>query len=210
MGLCEDILNGYNSGCENNQRRFVQKIVLLNKSDILEYKILKSRLDINGGLNIDHSIYFRLKDGKKGISVTNIHNGYNVNGTWDFSENDYSQNYTHSIKFITTGYNDSLAYFLSVINTALYFATLCMSDGTVLVFGFDNGLHSSSYKVDLQGANGVTQITLQTGKNEEEYNAPFIYQSGNIAQNDFDNLFADLPPIQVGEFSDDFNNDYKV
>lgn len=207
MGFCEDLIRGYSVGCTNDQRLFVQKLVLINKSNVLEYFVRKSSVDIEDNFNCNHNIVFRLNEGEKGKLISQIDNARNVFATHERSEDSNISEWLHSVNFIIQGYNESLICFLNNLNVAHYFAAAMLTDGTVIIYGFDNGLRPNNYSVDLQGNNGVTNIKLETSKGEEEQEQPYIY-GGNIS--DFDNLFQDIAPIELGDFNNDFNNDFFI
>lgn len=206
MSLCEDLIKGYSVGCTNDQRLFVQKLVLINKSDVSNYIVRKSSLILDN-YTCRHSILFRLKENASGKLIDQIHTAKNVYGTHERSEDLNVSEYTHAVNFIVDGYKESLICFLNNLNKSHYFAALKLTDNTVVIYGFDNGLRPNNYSFDLQSNNGVTQIKLETAKGEEEQEQPYIY-GGN--SNDFDNLFQDIAPIELGDFNNDFNNDFFI
>ena len=211
MGFCEDLINGYGVGCSNDQRLFIQKLVLINKSSVLEYLVRKSSIDIENNYNCAHDIVFRLKENESGKLISQIDNARNVSGTHERSEDLNVSEWNHSVSFIVQGYNESLICFLNNLNVAHYFAAAMLTDGTVIIYGFDNGLRPNNYSVDLQGNNGVTNIKLETAKGEEEQEQPYIYKSLNSTpESDFNNLFADIPAFEFGDFNNDFNNDFFI
>lgn len=211
MGFCEDLINGYSVGCTNDQRLFIQKLVLINKSSVLDYLVKKTSVGIDNAFNCNHNIVFRLKEGERGKLISQIHNARNVFGSHERSEDSNVSEWTHSVSFIVQGYNENLICFLNNLNTAHYFAAAMLTDGTVIIYGFDNGLRPNNYSIDLQGNNGVTSVKLETAKSEEEQEQPYIYNSlASTPENDFNNLFADIPDFTSGDFNNDFNNDFFI
>lgn len=211
MNLCKDLLKGYDVGCEVAQRQFVQSVVLINKSDVLDYSINKPKLDINNNYNCAYSVNFRLKEGSKGKAISNLATGRSVSGTHESSLNDNVFEYTHNVNFVVNGYDERTACFLHNLIKGYYFAALLLTDGTVIIYGFDHGLRLNGMNVDLAGNAGITSIKLSTGKNEEESDMPYIYKSASSSEVlDYENLFADIPQFRSGDFNNDFNNDFFI
>ena len=70
------------------------------------------------------------------------------------------------------------------------FVVACQAkDGTVEIYGLENGLTNADYTYDIQGGNGGSALVLQSMENSQEGVLPYTYKSLD-ASADFDSLFA--------------------
>src|SRR5690606_14491773 len=94
---------------------------------------------------------------------------------------------------------------------AKYFAAIQYTDGTVEIYGFENGLTTDDYDFDLQNNGGGSFINLISPESGMEDEPPYIYVPlTGTANEDFNNLFVDIPDVNIGDFNDDFNNDFDI
>src|SRR5699024_3413532 len=106
-----------------------------------------------------HRVYFKLKDNKKGFSFENIATSDQVFGVCEKKETDNFPEYKHKLNFIFTGLNESDKQLLLSFNLSNYFGAICYTDGTVEIYGFENGLKANDYSIDYQNNGWVAPIT---------------------------------------------------
>lgn len=211
MSVCSDLKNGYSIPCINSQRVHAQRLVLINKSDVEEYIVERSSEDIEGNFTCRHNLLFKLKAGKKGFSVKSITKGLNIFGSFSRAEKNNIIEYGHLVQLLVMGFDLSSICFLQQLDKGFYFAALLLTDGSVIIYGFENGLNPVNYKVDIQNTAGGTILSLQSDPEEQEDEMPFLYKNlTNTESEDFDNLFEDIPTIAGGDFNNDFNNDFFI
>jgi len=211
MSSCIDLKLGYEVPCVVTQRRYVQRVVLINKSDVEESIVERSSVGIDDVFTCRHHILFKLKTDKKGFQISSSVNGFNVFGTFSRSEKDNVVEYLHTVQFPSVGVDVTTKCFLQQLDFSFYFAALMLTDGTVEIYGFENGLRLGDYKVDVQNTMGGTGLSLVSGADEQEIEMPYIYKNLTSTESeDFDNLFEDIAEISGGDFNNDFNNDFLI
>ena len=211
MSNCEKLFTGYSLDCAPPQRKFWQRAVLLNKSDVAEYLIARPTVSPLGVYSCAHHIRFKLTEGATGFEVKNLDTAFNVFGTSQRSEKNDTVQHSHSIQFALMGAEAEIKCFLGRLEQAFYFAALMYTDGTVEIYGFENGLKPDNYTIDLQNTAGGTIIKLQSPSDEQEQDLPYLYRSMEATpEEDFDNLFAGITVISGGDFNNDFNNDFFI
>ena len=107
------------------------------------------------------------------------------------------------------GANEETKVILKHLDFAEYFAAIQYMDGTVEIYGFENGLTSDDYDFDLQTNGGGSFINLVSPESGSEDMPPYVYSPlTGSATEDFNNLFADISDVKLGDFNYDFNNDF--
>lgn len=194
---CINVNTGLNVCNGITGRRYYQKIVLINKDDVKEHVILPMGM-----------IRFQLKENKSGILFKGKDNLLSFNASVSQVTVDGIPNYVHSVTVPVFGVSAETKAILRELVSASYFAAIMFIDGTIEIYGFHNLLKAEDYDYSVQTEGGLI-ITLSSPQDNEEDDLPYIYTSDNPIR-DFENLFQDVPDAVLGDFSDDFSNDFDI
>lgn len=207
MSLCAKILKGFDLECDGAvYKKYFQNIVLVNRADVNEFAITSNY--------VKNRIYFNLNEGKTGFLFRSTENGSSINAEFSKSLKDGIVYYDHKLDVPIIGINEESKTMLKQLDNADYFAAVHFKDGTIEIHGFNFGLKTDPYTYTPQGTGGAI---LPLVSKYSEYDPPYIYVPSldpnatgydPDAIEDFDNLFADIPPIFGGDFNDDFNDDF--
>lgn len=195
--LCAKIFNDVDLSCVNLPRKYFQQFVAINKSDIDSYTINKTDFSVASPV-CEYSVEFTLKEGKKGFFFMLPQNGTAVFGTYDktVGENLAVPQYVHNVSFFMGGASEQSKCILDALDKGSYVVALQLMDGTVEIYGIDNGLSTGDYTFDLQANGGGSVIVLSSNESTPEGNLPLVYkpQSGGDAGADFDSAFENTTP----------------
>lgn len=207
--VCDKLRRGLDLNCIPIAKKYYQKVVLINRSDILNKRIVTSYTDINGDYFCANRVYFKLFEGLKGFSFKMNENSFSIFANFEKSEVENNSQYNHSVNIVVAGVTEDIKCLLQQIDKGDYFGVAQFYDGTIEVFGFEYGLKSNGYVYDPHNSSGGTVLKLSSNTEALEDFPPFIYknQEGN-EQIDFDNDFEDVIFDINGDFNDDFNNDF--
>lgn len=207
---CEKLRTGVDMACGSYQKRYYQQLVLVNRSDLLNKKIVVSSVSIDDVHTCRHRVFFNLKPGKTGYRFTLGENASSIYGTAEKTIEEGVPQYVHSINMVLLGVDEASKCILSQLDKADYFGALQFYDGTIEIFGFEYGMTTGEYAYDPQNSGGGAIIKLVSLETSLEDELPFIYKSatvnGEIA--DFDANFAVNIFNENGDFNADFNNDF--
>ena len=210
---CVKLYRGQDITCQSNYKKYYQQVVLVNKDDVKNHVITSNVPTYSGKSNIStlHRIRFYLKPGKKGYLFRGPENANTYLATFSKETDDNIPQYVHSVQLPIFGAKESTKVILKTLDFAKYFAAVQYMDGTVEIYGFENGLTTDDYDYDLQGGGGGSILTLISKDNGMEDDPPYVYipTDGN-ANEDFNNLFVDIPNVVLGDFNDDFNDDFDI
>lgn len=186
--ICDRLRSGLDAACTPLKRRFFQQAVLIPKSDILEYEIQRGDDDVCA-----YSATMTLRPGTTGYLFIGPETGSSFFGSFDKSLSDFGMvQYNHNVSILITGVTEQQKCVLAALDKAGVVAALQFTDGTVELYGLENGLTTQDYTYDVQGGGGGAAIVLSSGDTRLENTLPLIYQSaipGNEGA-DFDSLFA--------------------
>jgi len=210
MSICEQIRNGQDITCITPERKYYQQVVLVNRSDVEDYRIMTSSLDIADNYTCRHRVFFKLFEEKAGFRFTSFENGMNIFGLCEKTVNNGIAQYSHSVNIVLVGVEEDTKCLLKQIDGGDYFAALQYYDGTIEIFGFEYGLTSSNWSYDPANLSGGAIIKLNSMADSLEDEPPFVYrsQTPNNEIIDFDNNFADVVFDAEGDFNFDFNFDF--
>lgn len=207
MSVCLDLMKGFDLECDGAvYRKYYQNIVLVNRADVDQFYISTTATQ--------HRIYFNLNSGKTGFLFRNTENGGVINADFSKTTDKGINYYEHKLSMPIVGVNEDSKTMLKQLDKADYFAAIHFKDGTVEIHGFNFGLKTQDYTYQPQGSGGAI---LDLVSKYREYDPPYVYvpsldpdDTGYDPQAiiDFNNLFADIPPIYGGDFNDDFNDDF--
>lgn len=209
MSVCLDLMKGFDLECDGAvYKKYYQNIVLVNRADVDQFYISSTATQ--------HRIYFNLNSGKTGYLFRSTENGGSINADFSKSTQKGINYYDHKLNIPVVGINENSKTLLKQLDKADYFAAIQFKDGTVEIYGFNFGLKTQNYSYQPQGSGGTT---LDLVSKYKEYDPPYVYVPSldyndtgydPQAEIDFNNLFADIPPIYGGDFNNDFNDDFYI
>lgn len=206
---CIKLRQGQNSTCRTYARKYFQQVVLINKTDVEQHLILSPQNNQNDEYSCRYRIAFKLFEEKKGFRFTSNENGNNIFGTFSKSIKEGIPQYKHTIQLPIFGVSEENRCILEQLDNSDYFGVLQYYDGTVEVFGFENGITTADYDYDPANNAGGGIITLESNVDEDDM--PYVYfNSTGTEGDDFDNDFEDVVDLPEGDFNDDFNDDYYI
>lgn len=207
---CETLRAGFNASCIVPAKQYYQQVVLVNRADVLNKRIVTSRTSIADEYLCRHRVFFDLKPGKTGFRFTLNENASQIFGIAEKTTTEGIPQYSHSVNIVVLGVDEDIKCLLKQLDNSDYFAALQYYDGLVEVFGFEYGLTTSNYSYDPHNLSGGAIIKLNSLSGSLEDELPFIYKSGELngENEDFNNNFADNVFDINGDFNSDFNNDF--
>lgn len=206
---CETLRRGLDLRCTSNYKKYFQKIVLVNRADILNKKIVTSFTNIEGEFFCRNRVFFNLKENLKGFAFEMNENASQIFATFEKSIVENIPQYLHSANIVVLGVTEDIKCLFTQLDYADYFAVAQFYDGTIEVFGFDYGLSTVNYTYDPHNSSGGAVLRLNSLSDALEDNPPYIYKSqSGSEQEDFDNNFEDVIFDILGDFNSDFNNDF--
>lgn len=192
--ICAKLLSGQDAVCEQLKRRYYQQAVVINKSDIDPASVTFTKTDYEAATpTCAYNVQFALKAGKTGYIFRGPQNGDNYFGTFDKALSDLGfTQYTHNASVLIVGATESAKCILESLDRGSFVVAYQFTDGTVEMYGFENGLSTGDYTYDVQGGGGGTAIVLSSNENTPENYLPLIYASSTPGQEgeDFDSAFA--------------------
>jgi len=192
--ICAILKNGQDAACIAPVRRFYQQAVLINKTDIDTTTVV---LSVPTDEICDYNVQFSLKEGKTGLRFTGSESGSTYKGYFDKSVSDlgYVQ-YKHNAQILVVGSTEEAKCILDSIGKGKFVAVYQLTDGSVEVYGWENGLSAGDFTYDVQEGGGGTAIVLSSMDLSPENYVPLAYKSltlnGETA--DFDANFENAAP----------------
>lgn len=191
---CALLLAGQDSACEAPARKFWQQAVVINKQDIDPSSVEVTRTDFDSETpTCAYNVQFSLKDGKTGFSFIGPETGTSFFGSFDKSLSDLGHvQYIHNSSMLVVGNTESAMCILDSLSKGLFVVAFQYTDGTVVIYGLENGLTAQDFTYDPQAGGGGQAIVLSSLENAPERYLPLIYKSeipGNETA-DFDSAFA--------------------
>jgi len=194
--ICEKLSRNIDNQCASPARKWEQRVALIPYDDITNYT-----LDASGD-NHSADIFLNLNY-NGGHHIVTSANASSINASFTMSRDENIPRYSHSVTFPIIGVDNLQMSSLRQIDATKYVAFVRFSDGTIKIFGLENGLKSTGYSYTPQSSSGGGSITLKSDYTEAFQ--PLVY-SGNPSN--FDNDFNN-PIIQLtGDYNDDYNGDY--
>lgn len=188
--LCAKLVNGSGDNCIAPARKYFQQAVIINHTDIDTKTI--SLPDPDTGA-CDYKIVFALKAGTTGYRIVGPEAGSSFYGSFDKTRSDlgYPQ-YIHNVGILITGITEADKCILNSLDKGSFVVALQSKDGTVEIYGANNGLTTGDYTYNIQEGGGGTQVILSSVEDAPEGNLPLVYESSVPGQEtvDFDDAFA--------------------
>lgn len=195
---CVKLLNGLDISCQDFVNKYYQQVVLINRSDVNEV-VIKNSDDF-------HRISFNLNAGASGFLFAGNEAGDVYKANFDKETENGIPLYGHSVELPVVGTAEHIKILLKQLDAADMFAAVQFKDGTVEIYGFENGLATQDYTYEAQSGTGGAVIEL-TSKHQE-YSPPYVYFASGNETAHFNALFAGLPAVIGGDFNNDFSNDF--
>jgi len=194
--ICERLTRNIDNRCGSPARKFEQRLVLIPYDDILSYVIDTS--------NDNHSAeFYLLPTYSGGHHIVSNANGDNISASFNMSRDENIPRYTHTVNFPIIGIEGKVMNALRKIDATKYVAVLRFGDGTIKIYGLENGLKSTGYSYTPQSRSGGGRISLKSDFTESFQPFEYSGDKGNF-DNDFNNPVITL----TGDYNDDYNDSY--
>ena len=190
VAICAELKGGHDFSCTRNfAKKYFQEAVFINLADI-------DRLagdPVIGGVACDYNIAMALKARKSGYAIKLPENGNAIKGFVAKSRDDNGRNqYLHQVQFMLMGASEDVKCTLDKLDQGRYAVALQLTDGTVEIYGWYNGLSTADYTYDIAEGGGGGILVLQSDENAQEPTLPLVYRSGvdGGEEADFNDQFA--------------------
>ena len=173
-------------------KKYFQEIVIINFNDIDR---TASVINQSGAL-CDYSVSMVLKAGKKGVMLKLPENGNTIRGSYAKSTSDLGFiQYLHTVQILIAGVTKEIKCILDKLDRGRFVVAAQLADGTVEIYGFENGLTTGDYTFDLVEGGGGAKIPLQSKEAEQETLLPMVYKSAvpGSENADFNEQFSQIP-----------------
>ena len=198
LPLCARLGTGQDVSCVPVQRKYYQQVVLINKSDIDYSSASVTKTDYETAPEVPlHNVTFSLKEGSKGYRFAGSENGSVYFGRTNKSTSDLGlPQYSQEVQMLVVGAGESTKSVLEALDKGSMVAAMQFGDGTVEIYGYDNGLSTGDYTYSIQENGGGTTIVLSSNDSSPESSHPFVYKSATPGQEteDFDSAF-EVPAV---------------
>lgn len=196
--LCARLSNGQDAACVALKKKYFQQAVIINRADIDGDSIVISKTDYDTPpYTCKYTVAFDLKVGTTGYRFTGPENGNGYFGRYNKSINDLGiVGYAQEVQMLVVGADEVSKCVLESLDKGSYVVALQFSDGTVEIYGIDNGLSTGDYTYSIAENGGGSLIILSSNETTPENSLPFVYAStvpGNEGA-DFDSEFANVGP----------------
>lgn len=192
--VCGKLQSGQDQSCLPIKRRYYQQAVVINKSDIEASSVEFFFTDFESPSPVcNYGVSFSLKDGATGYRFIGVGAGSAYFGSFDKTRSDYGiPQYAHNANLLIVGADVDAKCILSSLDKGSYVVAYQFADGTVEIWGFENGLTTGDYTYDVQGGAGGSAIILSSLENAPENYLPLVYisQTPGSEGADFDAAFA--------------------
>lgn len=192
--ICAELKEPIDNSCNRKvPKGYHQEAVFINFNDIDREASVVGNLN---GSTCDYTVQMVLKTGKKGIQGKWPDSGSAIKGFFDKSSDTYNNpQYLHKAQFLMLGASAETKCQMDKLDHGLYVAVLQLKDGTVEVYGWENGLYTTDYTYDISEGGGGSLIVLQSKETEQESMLPLVYkpQTGGDANADFNEQFEAAP-----------------
>ena len=187
---CYKLFSDMNLCDYKHPKRWMPRVVLIDKSDVLQYSILNNRIS------------FELS--KKAVAYKYPDNLNDVLGNFEITELFGYKQYRHNVQIPIVDYRHWAQ--IEELTKSEFFVALIDNRNNVFIFGFEYGLEAQDGLVE---HTNYSTITLRSSDAGLENRLPLLFTSDN-PKDDFYNNFEDSEVVPLGEFSDDFSNDFFI
>ena len=193
IAICAELDGEVNLSCIRTLvKKYFQEIVIINFNDIDR---TASVINQSGAL-CDYSVSMVLKAGKKGVMLKLPENGNTIRGSYAKSTSDLGFiQYLHTVQILIAGVTKEIKCILDKLDRGRFVVAAQLADGTVEIYGFENGLTTGDYTFDLVEGGGGAKIPLQSKEAEQETLLPMVYKSAvpGSENADFNEQFSQIP-----------------
>ena len=182
--ICAELANGLDLSCVRSlPKKYYQEAVIINFNDIDRTASVLG----NFAAACDYTVKMVLKAGKSGVQVKLPDNGSSIKGFFAKSKTDNGfVQYLHQVQILVAGASAETKCILDKLDRGRYVIAVQLSDGTVEVYGYENGLSTGDYTYDIQEGGGGSLIILQSDENAQEGTLPLVYKSNPVGTEDAD------------------------
>lgn len=188
---CSEFKEGFDLSCVRGlPKKYKQEAVVININDI--DRATSTVGDTTGG-TCDYTVQMVLKQSKKGVLIRLPETGNAIKGFTAKSKSDNGFiEYLHQVQILVVGADKDTKCKLDKLDHGRYVVALQLIDGTIEIYGWENGITTGDYTFDIVEGGGGSLIVLQSEDNAKESMLPLVYkpQSNGNANADFDSLFA--------------------
>lgn len=188
--VCAELTGTIDYSCVRNfPKKYFQEAVIINLNDIDRAQSVVGNL---AGPTCDYTVQMVLKSLKKGIQVKLPETGNAIKGYTNKSKTDNGfVQYLHQVQFLMLGASKEAKCQLDKLDHGRYAVALQLTDGTVEIYGWENGLSTADYTYDIAEGGGGSLIVLQSDETAQESMLPLVYkpQTGGDANADFNEQF---------------------
>lgn len=192
--VCGTLKNGQDASCVAPARRFYQQAVVINKQDIDTFTITTPTAE---DPTCAYTVEFSLKVGTTGYRFTGPESGSSYKGYFDKTLSDLGfVQYKHNAQILIVGSTEEAKCILDSLSKGKYIVAYQFTDGTVEIYGFENGLTTGDFTYDVQEGGGGTAIVLSSMDIAPENLVPLVYKSAveGGEEADFDSNFENDAP----------------
>lgn len=190
--ICGTLKSGADYSCAAPLRKYAQQISIINKSDIDTVTITAP----NGALGIcAYKVSFTLKATKKGFHFLGSQNGSTYKGYTDVSTNETfgTPDFKHNVQMLVAGVKEADKCILDGLIRGNYVVAMQFADGTIEIYGIQNGLSMVDGTYDIQDGGGGAVMVLASKDDSPEGYLPLVYVSA-------------VPGQEIEDFDSDFEN----
>jgi len=190
--VCAELTGAIDNSCVRNfAKKYFQEAVFINLNDIDKENSVLGNI---GGPTCDYTIQMLLKSGKKGIQVKLPETGNAIKGFTGKSKDAYNNpQYLHQSQFLMLGASKETKCQMDKLDHGRFVVALQLTDGTVEIYGWENGLSTADYTFDLVEGGGGSLIVLQSDDTAQESMLPLVYK-----------------PQALGDANADFNEQFEA
>lgn len=188
--VCAELTGAIDYSCARNfPKKYFQEAVIINLNDIDKEASVVGNMT---GATCDYTVQLVLKSAKKGIQVKLPETGNAIKGFTGKSKTDNGfVQYLHQAQFLMLGASTEAKCQMDKLDHGRFAVALQLTDGTVEIYGYENGLSTADYTFDIAEGGGGSLIILQSDETAQESMLPLVYKPavGGDANADFNEQF---------------------
>lgn len=189
--ICKTFFVDRDYNCLRNfTSKFYQEAVLIRKRDI---ETLTMSIPDSDAVDCQYSVTeLVLKAGLTGFRLKADDSATIIKGYVSKSTDDKGMvQYSHKVDVIAAGVTEEDMCNLDALDHGLWVVVLQAVDGTIIVYGAQNGLSSADYEYDIVANNGAVTVTLESKEDAQERYLPLVYfnTDAQTSESDFNSKF---------------------
>mgnify|MGYP003582858913 CR=1 FL=1 len=175
IAICAEITGEVDLSCVRTlPKKYFQEVVVINFNDIDRAASTVNATDAS----CDYSVSLVLKEGKKGVMIKLPESGGTIKGTYAKTTSDLGfPQYQHVVNILLAGITAEIKCKLDKLDRGKYVIATQLADGTVEIWGYENGLGTGDYTWDIVEGGGATVIPMQSREGEEESMISLLYKA---------------------------------